>query len=80
MAVEPNDIIDALRETDRPVMSVSDLMEATGENNVTVRETARAMARIGQIEQIQVGNACAFYLPDSDTSTESDPTAERVRA
>ena len=78
MAAGPNDIKIALLETDRPVMSVSDLMEVIGSNNVTVRETARAMVRVGEIEQIKVGSTTAFYLPEGGSAESESP--DRVKA
>lgn len=66
--VSETDIIHTLQGTDRPVMTVADLQEHLNHGHTTLRRHCRRMAENGQIQQIKVGNACAFYIQEGSDS------------
>lgn len=60
-----DDVIKALRESDRRYLTLSHLAEEAPVSRVTVKKRVDELEQEGKVEKEQIGNAKAYWLPEN---------------
>ena len=66
-------IVRKLRGADKPAMSAADLADELGVSVKTINNNIEELIGRGEIETTQIGNAKAYYIPDSDLPSHKKP-------
>ena len=85
--VTETDVMELMKENNRPVWTTTDIAEKTGVTRKTATKRVKSLADSGAVESIKVGGATAYYLLGlqmksvSEQSDASDnPTPDEILA